>query len=115
MGKYLDQLRKNEKCPAPYRQNCQNLEIVGSVGSVSTPHGTFEKITLPKIDVFTDQGVHVLPEDLTFIHRCLPIKNRDAVIDQYVVVWLEAMNGEPTAHRKNNVGRRAANTWLRAS
>ncbi|MAA86735.1 MAG: hypothetical protein CME39_03620 [Haliea sp.] len=113
MGKYLDKVRKIEKCPAPYLQNLQNQDLGGSVGSVGTPYGTFEKIKLPKIEVFTDQGVRVLPEDLAFIHRCLPIKNRDAVIDQYVVVWLEGMKREPMRHKKDNAGRFAANSWIR--
>ncbi|WP_412852374.1 hypothetical protein [Ectothiorhodospira shaposhnikovii] len=55
----------------------------------------------------------LLPEDWIFIHaRTLGRQNRAALLDGYRAAWLDAADQEPVPHRKDNVGRRAANLWL---
>ncbi|MCG5509627.1 hypothetical protein [Ectothiorhodospira lacustris] len=55
----------------------------------------------------------LLPEDRRFAHaRTLGRQNRAALLDGYRRAWLDAADREPVPHRKDNVGRRAANTWL---
>lgn len=61
-------------------------------------------------------GLNLLWEDKRFIEKCLAGQSewltREALKD-YKLVWLEAANKEPAEHKKDNAGRRAANTFLR--
>jgi hypothetical protein len=54
-------------------------------------------------------------EDVKFLLGRLPSdqKARNQTLNSYRSIWLEAMDGEPLEHRKQNKGRHAANTWLR--
>ena len=65
-------------------------------------------------EYFASQGVELLPEDLAFLRWHLP-KGRTArneAIAQYLDNWRKGTEIEPVAHRKENAGRRAANSWL---
>ena len=56
-----------------------------------------------------------LPEDMNFLLELLPIKAgpRRELVEGYRERWLQVMATEPLAHKKQNRGRVAANTWLR--
>ena len=64
---------------------------------------------------FAGLGVHLLADDLAFLRWHLPkaTRARNAAVREYVRRWHEAMDAEPVKYRKDNVGRQAANTWLR--
>lgn len=75
-----------------------------------------EEAPLPvTISYFSEQGVWLLRDDLTFLLRYLPVnvEQRNATIRRYIDVWRRACESEPVAHKKANAGRRAANIWLR--
>tara|TARA_R110000772_G_scaffold127818_4_gene235210 strand:- start:39099 stop:39536 length:438 start_codon:yes stop_codon:yes gene_type:complete len=65
---------------------------------------------------FSSQGVYLLADDLAYLRWHLPTGTsaRNAAVREYVRRWHEAMEGEPVEYRKDNAGRRAANTWLRS-
>lgn len=61
-------------------------------------------------------GLELLREDRAFLidilkHQRTAIQN--AALDDYRLVWLKAADAEPVEHKKNNAGRRAANTFMR--
>lgn len=65
---------------------------------------------------FSGTGLELLREDATWLSRLLsglPPGEVVGLLDGYALAWLEGMDAEPTPHRKQNKGRRAANTWLR--
>lgn len=64
---------------------------------------------------FAGLGVQLLADDLAFLRWHLPRATaaRNAAVREYVRRWHEAMDAEPVKYRKDNVGRQAANTWLR--
>lgn len=68
-------------------------------------------------DYFASLGIHLLADDLAFLRWQLPRTTpaRNAAASEYVRRWHEAMDGEPVQYRKDNAGRRAANTWLRSN
>lgn len=53
--------------------------------------------------------------DRDFLLENLPkgFRARQKVKDHYRKVWMEAMNSEKIPFKRQNAGRRAANTWLR--
>lgn len=63
-----------------------------------------------------DLGLALLPEDRRFIEKILagqPPQIIDAALEDYKKVWQSACDAEPHEHKKDNKGRRAANTFLR--
>ena len=75
-----------------------------------------ESRSLPvTLDYFSAMGVNLLADDLAFIRRHLPMTTAEhnTTVRGYVRRWHEAMDAEPQKHKKDNAGRRAANTWLR--
>ena len=90
-------------------------------------HGTLQETTdeaelseeapLPlTMEYFRAQRVELLPEDLAFLRWYLPraAPSRNDAIGRYIDTWLMAAAAEPVLHRKENAGRYAANSWLRA-
>jgi hypothetical protein len=63
---------------------------------------------------FAERGCQLLPDDLAHLTRYLPKPTaaRNALMEQYALVWREAMDAQPEPHRKQNAGRRAANSNL---
>jgi hypothetical protein len=58
-------------------------------------------------------GLPLLHEDRQFIRaRTQGRPNRDALLKDYARQWREAAAAEPVPHKRDNVGRRAANLWL---
>lgn len=58
----------------------------------------------------------LLREDKTFLEGILKYQPRlivSAALEDYEKTWRKASQEEPTAHKKNNAGRRAANIFLR--
>lgn len=83
------------------------------------PHSPYAEIEKPlpmTREFFRAQGLHMLAEDLAFLrwHLPKPTTARHAAVREYVAIWLRAAEAEPLPHRKDNRGRFAANTWLRA-
>jgi hypothetical protein len=74
-----------------------------------------EAAILLTFEYFHRHGIELLAEDLAFLRWHLPrsARTQRAAIGQYIAVWLSAMDSEPKNQRKQNVGRRDANTWLR--
>lgn len=61
------------------------------------------------------QSLFPLDLDLQFVATCLqriPVHAYDWAAEQYIAKW-SAAAAEIHDHRKQNVGRRAANQWLR--
>jgi len=60
-------------------------------------------------------GIELLKEDRKFVNGFLKgnRKNKVELVAAYIEVWLAEMEKEPVSYRKQNVGRFAANTWLR--
>jgi hypothetical protein len=67
------------------------------------------------LEYFSGQGAALLAEDLAFLRWYLPTEavKRNAYIAQYLNIWRDAAEREPVSHRKENSGRRKANSWLR--
>ena len=63
---------------------------------------------------FSSIGLNLLRDDEPFLERHLPkaTRERETVLTEYSQIWIDAMEGEPEI-RRQNVGRFAANTWLR--
>lgn len=62
------------------------------------------------------EGLPLLPDDKAFLldllsDKSLPAQQR--LLDSYRDVWIGASTEEPTPHRKDNRGRRTANSWIR--
>ena len=53
--------------------------------------------------------------DLDFLMDRLPVKSetRLQALEGYRNQWISHMDREPKRHKKQNVGRKTANTWLR--
>lgn len=67
-------------------------------------------------DQFKGTGLELLREDASWLSRLLsglPAGDVAGLLDGYALAWVEGMDAEQTPHRKQNAGRRAANTWLR--
>lgn len=64
---------------------------------------------------FAGLGVHLLADDLAFLRWHLPRATAasNAAVREYLRRWYDAMDGEPIEYRKDNAGRRSANSWLR--
>ena len=61
-------------------------------------------------------GVQLLREDLTYIKKCLLPYSKSfykPILETYIDVWLDGMASCPIEHKKQNVGRVSANSWLR--
>ncbi|MFV8819681.1 hypothetical protein [Haliea sp. E17] len=79
------------------------------------PLNSKAEIPLPVTrEYFASQGAVLLPEDLAFLRWHLPkgTTARNEAIRQYLDAWRKGMEIEPVAHRKENAGRRAANSGL---
>ena len=60
------------------------------------------------------EGLPLLREDWQFIKaRTRFRRDRDDLLDEYRRRWIEAAAAEPVEFRRANIGRRAANEWLR--
>ena len=81
----------------------------------STPH--FEKPLPVSVDYFASLGLELLELDRVFLERHLPhgTVRRNACIRDYIQKWQDSAQKEPLPQKQQNVGRRAANTWLRQS
>ena len=104
MGKYLDMLRELDKGVAPNPPPVSQSEVI-----------PFPKLVSPaEVNAFL-APCEPLEDDLKFIHRNLPSdpKERRQAVVHYRRIWLAAMDAEPVRHKKQNVGRTAANTWLK--
>ena len=56
-----------------------------------------------------------MPEDWKFLAAQMQDGERPIVrslLNDYIAVWIEAMNQQPIEHKKANTGRFAANVWL---
>ncbi len=69
----------------------------------------------PPIFQLQQQGIDVLYDDWLFLSARLPIADEicDQAVKAYISIWHRAMKEEPVAHKKQNVGRKTANTFLR--
>lgn len=60
--------------------------------------------------------LNLLPEDRRFIEKILagqPAWIVEAALKDYEITWRAAADNEPAPHKKDNAGRRAANTFFR--
>ncbi|MCG5495247.1 hypothetical protein [Ectothiorhodospira variabilis] len=58
-------------------------------------------------------GLGLLPEDWTFVQACTQGRpDRDRLLTEYAARWREASAAEPVPHKRDNRGRKAANSWL---
>lgn len=66
-------------------------------------------------DYLRSQGADLLAEDLAFLYWHLPkdTLQRSICISRYLTIWLAAFDRELVVHKKQNAGRKAANSWLR--
>lgn len=64
-----------------------------------------------------DQSVKLLQDDKRFIIQstliCGDLQEVRSILKSYVQFWKEEMEEEPQRHKKQNAGRRIANTYLR--
>lgn len=66
----------------------------------------------------TSKNLQLHRDDIKFIKAQVAGLNpaiRKQILTQYVDIWIEAMETEPIAHKRQNKGRRAANNYLRLS
>ena len=62
------------------------------------------------------QGLTILKDDTIFLKRLvslIPWDERKMVLEKYAHTWLNGMNTCDIVYRRQNVGRRLANTFLR--
>jgi hypothetical protein len=58
----------------------------------------------------------LLPEDARHVNGTLAYRPQESIhqlLTQYLEVWIQAAAEEPREQKKENAGRRAANSWLR--
>ncbi|GAB3285875.1 hypothetical protein [Parahaliea aestuarii] len=111
-------IRRNPQSP----EESETRTITGVQAKSANPHNpqTLPGVTEQALPVtrehFNSQGVYLLADDLAYLRWHLPTGTsaRNAAVREYVRRWHEAMEGEPVEYRKDNAGRRAANTWLRS-
>ncbi len=71
------------------------------------------------MDFFTyckENDIFLLKDDISFINLMLKFiksEDRKSVMHSYVEIWLQAMNETDIVYKKQNIGRRAANNFLR--
>ncbi len=61
-------------------------------------------------------GIHLLKDDIVFIKACLakmPYNRRKAILSRYAEEWLKGIGSSDIVYKKQNIGRRAANNFLR--
>ena len=130
MGKYLEALKllygddeKSCETPETRTDKTDRSPFVSNVGSSSRG---FHEI-LPENDEnripFTDHEIAehkidqlTLHEDRAFVRQMLLGaygRDRLALVNQYFTEWRKGANAEPIEVKKENAGRRRANTWLR--
>ena len=64
----------------------------------------------------TDKGLTLLKDDTIFLKRLvglIPWNERKVVLSKYVEIWLKEMHSCAIVYKRQNVGRRAANIWIR--
>lgn len=64
-----------------------------------------------------DLPLPLLPEDIRFINHTLayrPVASTQQLLNHYLQEWMWAAASESLGQKKENAGRRAANTWLRS-
>ncbi len=62
------------------------------------------------------QGLNLLKDDTIFLKRLvglIPWDERKVVMEKYVEIWLKGMQSCDIVYRRQNVGRRSANIFLR--
>lgn len=62
------------------------------------------------------QGLNLLKDDTIFLKRLvglIPWDERKRVLEKYVMTWLKARDTCDIVYKRDNVGRRAANIWIR--
>lgn len=62
------------------------------------------------------KGLELLPDDISFLKlktKYMRESKIRPVLSKYVIIWIDEMAKERIEHRKQNVGRFAANSWLR--
>ncbi len=75
---------------------------------------TRPKTTEQKMDAYL-KPCQLLADDRSYMLSRLPVggRARKRAIEQYKLIWVEAMDAEPLENRKQNAGRFVANIWLR--
>lgn len=66
----------------------------------------------------TSKNLQLHRDDIKFIKVQVAGLNpatRKQILIQYVDIWIEAMEAEPISHKRQNLGRKAANSYLRLS
>lgn len=99
-----------------YLEDVRRLEDA-SDGAVSTSDHQSEPSPIELINEAISD-LPWLPEDKQFLRSQLARlgiygQQRRRVLEQYRETWLEASEREHSRIKKDNVGRRAANSWLR--
>lgn len=137
MGRWLDRVENSGNAPGSIPTEPTKLGFVSSVstpaggipqnressvGSVSLPTGAFTEIDGEEVPdshdnwlQWIDNELPLLREDREYVFSrllTLPPGGMEAVARRYVQRWQEAAAAEPKPHRKENVGRRAANQSL---
>lgn len=108
MGRWIAQIRNEVD---------SQLTKPGSVSFVSTPVSIFSLLESFFISA-TTLGCELLPDDKRWIKNLCndtPLYKLKFFLDQYTTHWLIAMKDELKPHKQQNVGRFAANTFLRES
>lgn len=97
----------------------QNLERFRTLRQLSqTKKAVSRPISKNPLNILAGLGIQSPHDDQEFIREKLKgftLNQKEAILSQYAKVWIEGMEAEPVQHKKANVGRRAANVWLRGS
>lgn len=95
----------------------ENLQEKGSVSFVGEAPNAFSLL-----EKFYDMAAHLklelLPDDKRWLQKicwCVLTSKLKPLLDQYAIRWVDAMKNEQLLHKKQNVGRYSANTFLRES
>lgn len=104
-----------ETCWKPESNNQETFAVNNNVKSFLRKNST-----AAMLDGFFSNAVgldiKLLPDDKRWLKTVcfgLSTKKLCIVLNQYIYTWKNAMEAEPKSHRKQNVGRKAANTQLR--
>ena len=60
-------------------------------------------------------GIELMPDDLKFIKHVfdyIPKSKHKNILTTYAALWVQAMNETPICYKKQNAGRRAANSYI---
>ncbi|QIN37132.1 hypothetical protein [Legionella longbeachae] len=110
-------------------QRRMSANVANSANAIKNSKPTLAKLAIlaPVIDVQTQPidifeaffeqaeqaGLELLSDDKRWLKSFGYVRITNALFEQYIKCWLDSMNDENKAFKKQNKGRFAANTFLR--